>query len=98
MTFTNTETLALQVITMISSSLSVSGCSIVLYKLFTSNPVWNLTNKQLLILCVIDLVGAVFWGIGHYWEHGSHHPLCELQVGSLCIPFSLLLVLPPPSV
>jgi hypothetical protein len=78
MGLTDVEIFTLQVVTMTSSALSVSGCSIVLYKLYTSNPIWNLTNKQLLILCIIDLVTAFFWGIGHYW--GNDYHLCTLQV------------------
>jgi hypothetical protein len=72
------ELLCLQVVASTSSALSVIGCSLVLYKLYSSNPIWNITNKQLLVLCLIDLITAIFWGIGQYWV--EREILCQLQV------------------
>lgn len=78
MTFSLIKRIILQIITTTSSILSILGCSIVLYKLSTSNPIWNITNKQLLILCFIDLITAFFWGIGQYGN--MNETLCQIQV------------------
>mmetsp|Transcript_12130 Transcript_12130/g.18320 ORF Transcript_12130/g.18320 Transcript_12130/m.18320 type:complete len:1126 (+) Transcript_12130:138-3515(+) len=61
----NDEIAAIQTVETLSSVLSVVGCSVVLAKLFLTDRVWNLTNKQLCVLCSVDLVTAFFWGVGH---------------------------------
>lgn len=78
MTFSLIKEIILQIITTFSSCLSILGCSVVLYKLLFSNTIWNITNKQLLILCYIDLITAFFWGIGQYGN--ANYYLCQIQV------------------
>lgn len=83
------QLITLQFVTSISSLLSIFGCLIVLFKLYTSNPIWNVTNKQLLVLCLIDLITAIFWGFGQYGH--SLYYFCQVQVRNFIIYFIIFM-------
>lgn len=72
------EIVAIQTVETIASVLSVGGCLTVLSRFLTPGTVWSITNKQLAILCSIDLVTAIFWGIGHAGQ--GNEGFCKFQV------------------
>jgi hypothetical protein len=78
MSISESEGAILQAVETIASTLSLISCSIVLYKLYSSDVIWNITNKQLLVLSVIDFILAVFWGIGRAGRYNDG--FCVFQV------------------
>lgn len=72
------EIVAIQTVETIASALSIAGCLTVLSRFMVSKTVWNITNKQLVILSSIDLVTAIFWGIGHAGQ--GNEGFCKFQV------------------
>jgi hypothetical protein len=78
MTLTANEIAAIQAIETFSSVLSIGGCTMVLSRLFMKKErVWNITNKQIVVLCTIDLITAIFWGIGH--AGAGDEGFCQFQ-------------------
>lgn len=78
MTLTSNEIAAIQAVETFSSVLSIGGCTMVLSRFVNKEDrVWNITNKQIVVLCTIDMITAIFWGIGH--AGAGNDGLCQFQ-------------------